>query len=215
MTRPTLVRWLARAHVDLGVRRLGHNGPMARWMVRTAMVLVAAAAVLAWLAVGALAETETDRDSQSKDVAAVATASAALADQLQATLDGLAIGTNSAAEAVVHMETISVNVRAILAQLDGVDGAEAITSDLANAEAALLEAEGGLRESVDAVAAAQPAIAAAADELETAAQRLGETAATGDGTHTALARGAVVLGALALMMVLGALDRRPRRGGQP
>ena len=184
-------------------------------MVRTAMALVAAAALLAWLAVGALAETESDRDQQSTDVAALAESAATLAGQLQLTLDGLAIGTNSAAEAAVQTEKISVNVRAMLAVLDGVTDREAIMTELANAEAALLEAEGGLLESVDAIAAAQPAVSTAANELAAAAQRLGDSAEPSDDTHTALARGAIVLGALALMMVLGALDRRPRRGDQP
>jgi hypothetical protein len=184
-------------------------------MVRTAMVLVAAAAVLAWLAVGALADTESDRDGQSADVAAVADAAATSVRQMQAALDGLEIGTNSAAEAAVSTEAISVNVRAILAALDGIDDAEAISSELANAEAALLEAEGGLRESADAMAATQPALATAADELEAAAQRLRDAAPETDDTHTLLARGAIVLAALALMMVFGALDWRARGGDQP
>ncbi len=179
------------------------------------MVLAAAAAVLAWLAVGALADTESDRDGQSTDVAAVADAAAASVRQMQAALDGLAIGTSSAAEAAANTESISVNVRAILAELDGIDDAAAVTSELANAEAALLEAEGGLRESADAVTTAQPALATAADALDAAAQRLRESTPATDDAHTVLARGAIVLAGLALMMVFGALDRRARGSDQP
>lgn len=175
------------------------------------MVLVVASAVLAWLAVGALADEESD-GSGSAELISLAESTAALADQLQLSLSGLSVGTASASEAMSHTVAISANVRTILKSLEDVPDADAIAGQLGNAEASLLETQGGLDEAGETLRTSEADLTAVVESLRSLPDQLRDVLSddTTSDAHNDLAKAAIAAAGLALMIALGALEAQMR-----
>lgn len=203
----------------------GSSSPSA--LIRVAMVLIIAAAVVAWVAIGDSVEgSEANHQAAAAALAhgiALAEITTSGADQLQHTVDALVVGTGSTGEAMTHTIAISRNVQSLLGIVKGLESTTSnddmfveIQSGLAEAQASLLETQGGLDETQQSITAAQPIILTAITALEMIPDQLRSAQADlakSDGTYgdqLGLWRTAVLVGALGLLLAFAAVDRLSR-----
>jgi hypothetical protein len=132
---------------------------------RLLVIVVLGGATLGWLGAGRLGEG---------DAAArrAVSAAVALADQLQASVDALVISTAAGSEASNQIISVSTELRGVLAQLSMLDPTmrednEASVTELAEAEASLLESAGGFNEANSTLLGMQTAAADLAASLRT------------------------------------------------
>lgn len=186
------------------------------------MVLVMLAGVTGWVATGDIGGATAD-GLRTTDVALghaveLADTSAALATELQNAVTALSTGMNSSAEAIDHTIELSKTVRGLLDSVSvlGVPifaGADALSTTLQQVEESLLEVQGGLTETFKNLEAAGPSVAKTVTTLQAVPieLRAAQTAirATTDDIDqgVVLWRVALLVGTLALLLLLVALDR--------
>ncbi len=206
--------------------RFGHNGEVqttsTTWLIRLAMVCVVLAGTLGWIATGNIGGASADglraTDQALGRAAELADTTAALATELQKAVSTLSNGMRSASEAIDHTIEVSKNVRTLLDTVSvlGVPviaGADILSTNLAQAEEALLEVQGGLNEAFANLKAVVPTLAASVstvqaipNELRAAQNAIRETTDEID-RGVVLWRVALVLGAVALLLLLVVADR--------
>src|SRR5262245_55918024 len=142
MTCQTLVRPPTNPHVDSG-----HNGSVKTstltWCIRVGMVLVVAAAIFSWIAVGRLGEVSKvgleQTDVALGDAVALADATATIAGAIQDSLVAVADGMGAAAESIGHTVEVAEGVRAIINIGSFFGRIEDLADSLANTEVSMQE----------------------------------------------------------------------------
>ncbi len=185
------------------------------------MVLVVVAACLAWVAAGRLGDVTSNGLDETTvaidDAILLADSTARMAEQMQATVISIALGMNSASEAIGNTVTVSENIRKLLDYVSILNRVDDLGNSLADTEASLLEAQGGLDETKDNLIRAEPAIADAVTVLESVPLQLREAndkiAAAADrvDNYVALWRAMIVVIAAALLILFFAVERMSRR----
>jgi len=185
------------------------------------MVLVVVAACLAWVAAGRLGDVTSNGLGETTvaidDAILLADSTARMAEQMQATVISIALGMNSASEAIGNTVTVSENIRKLLDYVSILNRVDDLGNSLADTEASLLEAQGGLDETKDNLIRAEPAIADAVTVLESVPLQLREAndkiAAAADrvDNYVALWRTMIVVIAAALLILFFAVERMSRR----
>ena len=209
--------------------RLRHNGNVkslkTKWLTSFAMVLVALASCVAFVAAGDLGGASADGLRATEvalgQAAELADATASLAVGLQQSVKIVATGMGSAAEAMDHTIEVSKNVRRLLdsVSLFGVPvftKVDDLSNSLQDAEASLLEVQGGMSETQVNLTAAGPSLdkavanlSAVPGELRAAQATISETTARLD-RQVLLWRLVIVVGGLAFVLLLAILERLVR-----
>lgn len=194
--------------------------PTSAWALRIGMVMVVAAGLIAWIAVGRLDDAVSSEGastrvalSQSEQLAA---SSAIVADQLHQSVVALHSGVGSASEAIGYVVTISENVRKALDIVASLGNVDAIRNTLGDTEASLDETQGGLDETGQALADAEPKVAAALTALQAVPAQLKAVQSRLDQQRSStdvgivLWRTAVMLAAAAVLVLLLVVERLVR-----
>ena len=191
------------------------------WCLRVGMVFVVIAACLAWIAAGQIGDA-TSRGLEQTNIAIddailLADSTAKIAEQVQATVISVALGMNSASEAIGNTVTVSENIRKLLGYLSILNRVDDLKNSLSDVEASLQEGQGGLVETKDNLIAAEPAIANAVTVLESVPDQLRDAndkiGAAGDriDDYVKLSRVMIVLLTMALLLLFFAVERMSRR----
>ena len=186
------------------------------------MLLVVIAGVTGWVATGNIGGASADglraTDTALGNAVELADTSATLATELQNAVTALSTGMNSSAEAVDHTIELSKTVRGLLDSVSvlGVPifaGADAFSTTLQQVEESLLEVQGGLKETFTNLDAAGPNVAKTVTTLQTIPNELRAAQNAIRNTTDEIDQGVVLwrvtllVGALALLVLLVALDR--------
>jgi hypothetical protein len=173
------------------------------------MVLVVAAAIFAWIAIGRLGDVSKrgleQTDLALGDAVLLAEATADITEEIQSSLVTVATGMGAAAEAIGNTVQVSENVRAILDIGSFFGRVDDLTTSLANTEASLEEAQGAIEETQASLVAAEPAVADAVDVLRQLPEQLRDTQSKLERTTERVDGYVVLLRALIVFVAVAAL----------